>query len=52
MLTGQGWVVRIDEDVMKQAYQRAARWKGNGDGKVSWEQLGRIIQETLRDSSN
>jgi hypothetical protein len=49
MLTGQGWVVRVDEAAMKEAYQRAANWTGKDDGKVSWEQFGRILQETLRD---
>jgi hypothetical protein len=49
MLTRQGWIVKVDQDAMREAYQRAATWKG--DGKVSWEQFGRIVQETLRDRS-
>jgi hypothetical protein len=51
MLTGHGWIVRVDQDAMTEAYQRAAKWKGKDDGKISWEQLGRIVQETLRDRS-
>jgi hypothetical protein len=51
MLTGQGWIVKIDQDAMREAYHRAALWKGKDDGKISWEQFGRIVQETLRDRS-
>jgi predicted HTH domain antitoxin len=51
MLTKPGWVVRIDKDAMMEAYKKAGTWNGKGQGKVTYQQLGRTLQETLRDRS-
>jgi hypothetical protein len=51
ILTGRGWLVRIDEETMNEAYNKAAK-SSEGGGKVSWEELGIIIQEVLVNSSN
>lgn len=52
ILTARGWIVRIDQDLMSDVYSKAAKWNGKSDGKVTWEHLGRVVQETLRNRSN
>ncbi|KAF2418051.1 hypothetical protein EJ08DRAFT_666340 [Tothia fuscella] len=49
LLTGKGWVVRVDQDVMAEAYKRVGVWNGKDDGKVSFQKLGRTLQQTLRE---
>ncbi|QDS77611.1 hypothetical protein FKW77_002308 [Venturia effusa] len=49
MLTARGFVVRVDEDMMKSAYGRAAVKAAKGDGKITWNALGSMIQKTITD---
>jgi predicted flap endonuclease-1-like 5' DNA nuclease len=47
LLTKRGFVVRISEDMMRVAYERAAVKGAKGDGRVSWEDLGGVIQKVV-----
>lgn len=49
MLTARGFVVRINEDIMKIAYERAAVKAAKGDGKIGWGDLGSVIQKVVTD---
>ncbi|KAF2843583.1 hypothetical protein M501DRAFT_926540 [Patellaria atrata CBS 101060] len=48
MLTGESWVVLIDQDMMDEVYRNALNPRPNDDGKVTMEQLGRIIEDKVR----
>lgn len=45
ILTTGGWVVRIDQKTMDEAYKRALR---SNKGAVSLEELGTILEETVK----
>lgn len=49
MLTARGFVVRVDEDMMKMVYERAAIKGANGNGKIGWDDLGSVIQKVVTD---
>jgi hypothetical protein len=50
VITKHGWLARIDANLMKEVYERAAKWDGELEhGIVSWEDLGYILAEVLRD---
>ena len=49
MITGTGWAVKVDEAVMRKVYARAVEiGLGKGDGRVSWEELGGLLDEVVR----
>jgi predicted flap endonuclease-1-like 5' DNA nuclease len=53
MMTGRGWLVKIDEDTMEDFYSRVAStaYKASDDGSrssIGWEELGGILQKLLR----
>ena len=45
--TQQGWLVKMSHGMMEDVYCRAAKLCDQGNGKVTWEQLGRIIQDVV-----
>ncbi|KAF2104207.1 hypothetical protein NA57DRAFT_70424 [Rhizodiscina lignyota] len=52
MLTTGGWIVKIDEDVMRDAYAAAAQMardkvKAGYDGKVTMMELGHVLEDIL-----
>jgi hypothetical protein len=49
MITKAGWAVRLDRQVVQQAYEEAAAF-GNAkeDGKVSFEEFGGILEKCVR----
>lgn len=49
MLTARGFVVRVNDDMMKIAYERAAVKAAKGDGRIGWVDLGSVIQRVLTD---
>lgn len=49
LLTGTGWVVRVGEDDMKQAYSLALDDDtGSKDGHVSYDDLGAVLERVIR----
>lgn len=44
MVTGRGWVVRVDEGIMKEAYRIALEDDRHEKMKVSFEELGGMIE--------
>ena len=49
MTTGTGWAVKVDEAVMRKVYARAVEiGLGKEDGRVSWEELGGLLDEVVR----
>ncbi|KAF2120288.1 hypothetical protein BDV96DRAFT_485866 [Lophiotrema nucula] len=48
MITGGGWLVRIDEDLMRQAYTDAIAFGNKRDGKVSFSELGGMLEKAVR----
>ncbi|TID18005.1 hypothetical protein E6O75_ATG10650 [Venturia nashicola] len=49
MLTARGFVVRVNEDMMKIAYERATFKAARGDGKIDWDGIGSVIQKVVTD---
>lgn len=47
MLTARGFVVRVNEDLMKMAYERAAIKSAKGDVKITWNDFGSVIQKVV-----
>lgn len=49
MTTGTGWAVKVDEAVMRKVYARAVEvGLGKEGGRVSWEELGGLLDEVVR----
>jgi predicted flap endonuclease-1-like 5' DNA nuclease len=47
LLTARGFIVRVTEDIMRMAYQRAVLKGAKNSGRVSWEDLGSVIQKLV-----
>ncbi|RAR14514.1 hypothetical protein DDE83_002087 [Stemphylium lycopersici] len=47
LFTGKDWLVRVDEQVMARAYAEAERFGQGADGKVGFEELGRILEKAV-----
>ncbi|KAF2663392.1 hypothetical protein BT63DRAFT_430561 [Microthyrium microscopicum] len=47
-VTGKGYVVRVDEDVVSRLYAEAAEFKGTTKGKVGWQELGVMLEKLLK----
>lgn len=47
MLTGKGWVVRVDEGSMAELYKLASTHNGSSSGKVGWSELGGLLEQIL-----
>jgi hypothetical protein len=49
LLTGKGWIVRVDENAMKALYQVASAHNGSASGKIGWSELGVMLEQILDD---
>jgi hypothetical protein len=49
LLTGRGWIVRVDETSMKALYQAASAHNGSASGKIGWSELGIMLERILED---
>lgn len=48
MITESGWLVRINMEIMEKAYASAAALGDETDGRVSFHDFGRLLENTLR----
>ena len=48
MITGEGWLIKIDRDLMKTAYEEAVAFGDSRDGKVSFANFGGILEKAVR----
>lgn len=48
MITGDGWLVRIDEEIMAQAYRDAEAFGSRNGGRVGFEDLGGFMERAVR----
>jgi predicted flap endonuclease-1-like 5' DNA nuclease len=48
MLTSKGWIIQIDEKAMQQLHAEAASYQGATSGKVSWTEMGTLLDGILR----
>ncbi|KAL1598793.1 hypothetical protein SLS60_007935 [Paraconiothyrium brasiliense] len=48
MITGEGWLVKIDAKIMQMAYEEAASFGDSRDGKVSFANFGGILEKAVR----
>ncbi|KAH7080997.1 hypothetical protein FB567DRAFT_551761 [Paraphoma chrysanthemicola] len=48
MITGEGWLVRLDEEVMRQAYAEAEKFGAKNGGNVGFEELGGFMERAVR----
>lgn len=51
MITGQGWLVKIDEQMMHETYREAEVLARNNDGKVSFAEMGGLLETIVRERS-
>lgn len=50
MVTSTGWVVRVRKEDMLKAYSGAAESQKGGKSEISYEYVGKLLEETLRSS--
>jgi hypothetical protein len=48
MITGVGWVVRVDAELVRDAYAEAVEFGDANGGKVSFAELGTILEKAVR----
>lgn len=48
MITGEGWLVRLDAELMEKAYADAVSFGDSRDGKVSYKDFGGILERAVR----
>jgi hypothetical protein len=48
MITGDGWLVRVDEEVMRQAYAEAEKFGNKNGGRVGFDDFGGFIEKAVR----
>jgi hypothetical protein len=48
LITGDGWLVRVDEQIMAQAYKEAEAFGARNGGKVGFEDLGGFMERAVR----
>ncbi|KAJ4360361.1 uncharacterized protein N0V89_000923 [Didymosphaeria variabile] len=48
MITGEGWLVKIDAEIMRTAYEEAASFSDSRDGKVNFANFGGILEKVVR----
>ncbi|KAF1976277.1 hypothetical protein BU23DRAFT_502122, partial [Bimuria novae-zelandiae CBS 107.79] len=48
MITGEGWLVKIDAELMRTAYEEATAFGDSRDGKVSFANFGGILEKAVR----
>ena len=47
MITGEGWMVRVDRELMTKAYADAVAFGDRKDGRVSFEEFGEIVERAV-----
>jgi DNA helicase IV len=47
MITGDGWLVKIDQNIMARAYAEAEAYGNAHDGRVSFDDLGGFIENAV-----
>ncbi|KAF2642022.1 hypothetical protein P280DRAFT_424720, partial [Massarina eburnea CBS 473.64] len=47
MITGEGWMVRVDAKLMKSAYADAVAFGDARDGRVSFQEFGGILEKAV-----
>lgn len=48
MITGEGWLVRLDAELMRTAYEEAATFGDSRGGRVSFANFGGILEKVIR----
>ncbi|OAL04825.1 hypothetical protein IQ06DRAFT_101497 [Phaeosphaeriaceae sp. SRC1lsM3a] len=48
MITGDAWLVRVNEEIMAQAYRDAEAFGANNGGRVGFEDLGGFMERAVR----
>jgi hypothetical protein len=48
VITGDGWLVRVDEGIMAQAYRDAEVFGKKNGGRVGFEDLGGFVERAVR----
>lgn len=48
MITSQGWLVRVDREVLEMAYKEAEEVGDRCEGKVGFEDFGEILERAVR----
>jgi hypothetical protein len=48
MITGDGWLVRVDEAIMEQAYRDAEAFGRRNEGRIGFEDMGGFIERSVR----
>jgi hypothetical protein len=48
MITGDGWLVRVDQEIMAQAYRDAEVFGAKNGGRVGFEELGGFMERAVR----
>ncbi|KIV99707.1 uncharacterized protein PV09_08638 [Verruconis gallopava] len=51
MLTSSGWIMRVDKTRMDKVYAQAAAACSRGDGRITWSELGRMLQRQVVDAT-
>lgn len=50
IITGTGWIVRVTDDDLRAAYEKAAEpGLGDENGKIAYEELGALLEEVLKE---
>ncbi|OCK82030.1 hypothetical protein K432DRAFT_380791 [Lepidopterella palustris CBS 459.81] len=53
MVTGGGWAVWVDEQIMREAYARAVEaGMGKGDGRITFNDLGGALEQVVKERGN
>jgi hypothetical protein len=48
MITGDGWLVKVDQEIMAQAYRDAEAFGAKNGGRVGFEALGGFMERAVR----
>jgi hypothetical protein len=48
IITADGWLVKVDQDIMAQAYRDAAAFAGKNGGRVGFDNLGGFVESAVR----
>ena len=48
MITGDGWLVKVDETIMAQAYREAEAFGNRNGGRVGFEEVGGFMERSVR----
>ena len=49
LITGQGWLVKVDRDILERAYKEADRFGEAHEGKVGFEEFGGMLERAVRE---